>query len=93
MSTENEQSRVRRLPVLDEYVEDGHSAVLLQGQVLALSAIATAVLALLSEEWSSTVELLERVEVEIGAPEDGETAGALDAVLNELVGHALVERG
>lgn len=92
-TTSHEQTRVRRLPVLDEYVEDGRSAVLLPGQVLTLSEIATAVLALLGDEWSSFSDLVVAVESEIGAPDGGGTAEALSGVLDELVTRTLVERG
>ena len=86
-----EEARVRRVPVIDEYVEDGRSAILLPGQVLTLSEVATAVLALMGLEWSSVADLVVAVETEIGAPDGISTHEALGSVLDDLAGHGLVE--
>ena len=40
--------RARRLEILDEYVEDDEAVVFVDGQVVALSALATTAL---SEQW------------------------------------------
>ncbi|WP_110239367.1 PqqD family peptide modification chaperone [Nocardioides gilvus] len=84
--------KVRRLPVIDEYVEDGRSAVLVKGRVFALSEVGTAVLALLDEEWTAVPQLEADLEEAIGAPEDGSLSEALAPFLDELVSHGLVER-
>lgn len=83
---------VRRLPVLDEYVEDGRSAVLLEGRVFALSEIGTSVLALLDESWTPVPQLESDLEQAIGAPEEGSLSEALAPFLDELVSHGLIER-
>ncbi|QCX26752.1 hypothetical protein [Nocardioides jishulii] len=84
-------ARVRRLPVIDEYVEDGRSAVLVEGHALTLSEIATYVLSCLGEEWSAYDALVATVEAEVGAPAEGSTSEALEQVLRDLAGHRLVE--
>jgi hypothetical protein len=85
--------RARRLPVLDEYVEDGESAVFVDGRVLALSPIATAILSALDEmSWRSSTDVGERLEQEFGTPPDGSsTEDATQAGLVELAGWRLVE--
>lgn len=84
--------KVRRLPVIDEYVEDGRSAVLVQGKVFALSEIGTSVLALLGEEWITLEQLESGLEETIGAPEEGSLSEALAPFLDELASHQLIER-
>lgn len=86
-----ERSRVRRLPVIDEYLEDGRSAVLLEGRALTLSELPTLVLGLLGEAWRDLDEVAERIEELVGAPEDGTVAEALDRLLDDLASHGLVE--
>lgn len=83
--------RVRRLPVVDEYVEGGRSAVLLDGRCLTLSELPTVVLGLLDEGWSGLDALAPRVEEQVGAPEAGTLRDALVALLVDLADHGLVE--
>ncbi|GGD15107.1 PqqD family peptide modification chaperone [Nocardioides daphniae] len=82
---------VRRLPVIDEYVEDGRSAVLVEGRALTLSEIATYVLSRIDEEWTAYDALVATVEEEVGAPPEGSTGEALEQLLRDLAGHHLVE--
>lgn len=84
--------KVRRLPVIDEYVEDGRSAVLVQGKVFALSEVGTSVLALLGEEWTTVEQLEAGLEETVGVPEEGSLSEALAPFLDELVSHRLIER-
>lgn len=84
-------TRVRRLPVIDEYLEDGRSAVLLEGRALTLSEVPTVVLGLLGEEWADLDDLASRVEEQIGSPPDGTVRDALDPLLADLAEHGLVE--
>lgn len=84
--------KVRRLPVIDEYVEDGRSAVLVQGQVFALSEVGTSVMALLGDEWTEVTQLEADLEATIGAPEESSLSEALAPFLDELVSHQLLER-
>lgn len=84
--------KVRRLPVIDEYVEDGRSAVLVQGRVFALSEVGTSVLALLDESWTPVSQLESDLEQAIGSPEEGSLSEALEPFLDELASHGLIER-
>jgi hypothetical protein len=61
--------KVSRLPVRDEYTEDGETVVLLQdGRVVALTPVPSAVLALVDDGARDVAELTERVVAEFGAP-------------------------
>lgn len=60
--------RVRALPVHDELVRDGESVVLLDGHLLRLSPVATAIRAL-AREWVELDRLAALLEDEFGAPE------------------------
>lgn len=84
--------KVRRLPVIDEYVEDGRSAVLVQGKVFALSEVGTSVLELLGDEWTTVEQLEAGLEETVGVPEEGSLSAALAPFLDELVSHRLIER-
>lgn len=84
-------ARVRRVPVVDEYVEDGRSAVLLDGRALTLSELPTLVLALLGDGWTELAALVPRVEELVGSPEGGTVTEALTALLTDLAEHGLVE--
>lgn len=83
--------RARRLPVLDEYVEDGESATFVDGQVIALSELPTLVLASLGEEWRPVGELEPVLLDAFGAPAEGSVDAALLEVLQTLATHGLVE--
>lgn len=81
---------VRSVPVRDEVVRDGASVVLHEGQVLHLSAIATAVRAL-AADWVTVAELVARVEDVVGPAPDGEGLTLLTTQLEELARLGLVE--
>lgn len=83
-------TRVRRLPVLDEYVEDGVSAVMVDDQVLALSELATLVLALLGDGELTRGELEAQLVAEVGEPAEGTVAAALDPILTVLADRSLI---
>lgn len=84
-------TKVRRLPVIDEYLEDGRSAVLLEGRALTLSEVPTLVLSLLKETWTDLDDLAPRVEEQVGAPPGSTVRDALDPLLADLAEHGLVE--
>lgn len=86
-----EPRRVRRVPVIDEYVEDGRSAVLLAGRALTLSEVPTLVLGLLDGGWTEVDGLAERVASLVGAPENGTVRDALAGLLADLADHGVVE--
>jgi hypothetical protein len=68
--------KVRRVPLVDEYVEDGESAVLVGDRVLVLSPLATTVLSLLGEEWTEVSWVAERLAMDFGAPVRDDTERA-----------------
>lgn len=82
---------VRRLPVVDEYVEDGRSALLLDGRALTLSELPTLVLGLLGPGWTPLDALAARVEEQVGAPAHGTVHDALADLLADLADHGVVE--
>ncbi|MBE7323852.1 hypothetical protein IEQ44_04210 [Nocardioides sp. Y6] len=84
-------TRVRRLPVIDEYVEEGRSAVLVEGRALTLSEVPTLVLGLLDDSWRDLDDLAPQVEELVGAPEVGTLGEALEALMADLASHGLVE--
>lgn len=78
-----DEPRVRAVPVQDQVERDGESVVLLDGQVLHLSALATAVRAACID-WVPLSELAHRLAEQFGAPEQG-IADATRALVDELV--------
>ena len=46
--------RVRRLPVIDEYVEEGEAVVFVDGRVVALSPLATTALSTVGTQWTDS---------------------------------------
>jgi hypothetical protein len=83
--------RVERVPVVDEYVEDGESVLLLpDGQVVALSALATAALAVLSDGRAADETEVARALVEEFGPPPGDPDG-METIPQVLA--ALVEAG
>lgn len=93
--------RVRRLPVVDEYVEDGRSAVLVSGRAFTLSELPTLVLGLMpaadaadrgaDEGWVDLAALAAQVEELVGPPEEGSVVAGLRGLLADLADHQLVE--
>lgn len=84
-------TRVRRLPVVDEYVEGGESAVFVGETVVTLSHVPTAMLAVLGEEWTEVAALEAALVERFGAPDGGSVAEAVEAVVRTLVSHDLLE--
>ena len=85
--------RVRRLPVLDEYAEDGQVAVFSEtGLVVVLSELAGVAWDALGEDWTSAEHVAEGLVREFGDPPEGRTALELtEDALHALSGHGLVE--
>ena len=85
-------SRARRLPIVDEYVEDGRAAVYAgNGDVVALSELATGAWAALTEDWTSMTELSAVLVAEFGEPEGIDAVAATEATLRALADHGLAE--
>lgn len=81
---------IRRLPVLDEYVDGAVSAVFVGNQVLALSEMATLVLSLVGEGSLTRSELETSLVQEVGEPEHGTVSDALDPIVKALVERSLL---
>jgi hypothetical protein len=74
-----------REPVLDEYAEDGELVVLLPDRrVLALSELASAVLALLAGTAATTDEIAARVAASVAPPTGGQTVTDLESLLLQM---------
>jgi len=85
-------SRARRLPIVDEYVEDGRAAVFAgNGDVVALSELATWAWSALDEEWTTVAELAAGLVAEFGEPEGIDVLATTDATLRTLAEHGLLE--
>ncbi|MFT3873081.1 MAG: PqqD family peptide modification chaperone [Nocardioides sp.] len=77
-------SAIRRT-VLDEHTEDGEAVVLLpDGHVLALSPLASTVLAALADGPQTVPSIAAILAAEFGAPPDGDTEAATLAALTSL---------
>lgn len=82
----------RSLPVRDMVERDGESVVLLDGQVLHLSEMATFAREC-CVDWMDFPELVDRLVAEFGVPEDGDEDATrlVLGVLTSLSGSGLVE--
>ena len=84
--------RARRLSVLDEYVEDGEAAVLVQDRVVVLSQLATFALALVSEGWTEVEDVARGLVDAFGTPPGDDTGlESTRAALETLASQELVE--
>ena len=59
------------MPLRDQYVDDEESAVMVGDEVIALSALATSILALVPEEGTTSDFLGQALEDRYGPPERG----------------------
>ena len=73
--------RLRRGEIVDWYVEDGESAVLVEDHVLVLSRLATRLLEDLGSDWVSIDVVVERLVDHFGEP----PAGGADAMARETI--------
>lgn len=85
--------RARRLPVVDEYVEDGRAAVYSEdGVVLVLSDLASCAWSVLTGEWTPASRVAEELVAVFGPPDDGQDPlEGTEAALRTLAEHSLVE--
>ena len=83
--------RVRRLPFIDEYVEDGEAAVMIESHVVVLSAMATEICLFLGAESPYVREVASHLVDCFGEPPvlDAETMTL--RLLDELAAQKLVE--
>ena len=85
-------SRARRLPVVDAYVEDGRAAVYAgNGDVVALSELATWAWSALPEDWTPVADLAAGLVAEFGEPDGIDPLAATSATLRTLSDHGLAE--
>ena len=85
-------SRARRLPIVDAYVEDGRAAVYAgNGEVVALSELATWAWSALTDDWTPMADLAAGLIAEFGEPPGMDPLAATDATLRTLAEHGLVE--
>jgi hypothetical protein len=85
-------SRARRLSIVDEYVEDGRAAVYAgNGDVVALSELATGLWAALTDDWTPMADLTAALVAEFGEPEGIGALAATEATLRTLADHGLAE--
>ena len=84
--------RVRRRPVLDEYVDGDESAVMVGDQVVVLSALATTLLALIGDEETETAFLAQQLIKRYGPPSDDlDGLKSTQEALNDLETNGLVQ--
>jgi hypothetical protein len=84
--------RVRRLEVVDEYVEDGRAAIYTTpGMVVLLSELATSAWSILGEDWVPTTEIATHLVAEFGDPGDGAADRLTEEALQSLAAMSLVE--
>jgi len=81
--------RARRLEVLDEYVEADEAVVFVEGQVVALSALATTALLSVGTAWTEAAVVAAALVAKFQDPPSG--TNALEATHNTLV--SLAELG
>jgi hypothetical protein len=84
--------RVRRQPLIDEYHEDGRSAIFTrEGKVVALSELGSVAWGVIGEEWTSVDSIAQILDDVFGPPPDGSgIAAATRAVLETLETEGLV---
>ncbi len=63
--------RVRRLPVVDEYLEGDELVVFAEGRVVALSELATAALLSFGSEWAEDTVVAADLVSRFGEPAEG----------------------
>ena len=81
--------KVRRREFLDQYVEDGESAVLVDDKVYVLSALATTIIEA-AGDWTSVPEVAAQLESVYGAPPEGDLVDATATAVETLVEQGLL---
>jgi hypothetical protein len=84
--------RVRRLVVVDEYLEDGRAAIYTSaGMVVLLSGLATSAWQVLEADWTPVSDVVEALVREFGEPGDGRAHELTTDALRSLADMSLVE--
>lgn len=83
--------KARRLPVVDEFVDGHETAVFVDGHVLVLSVVASAVLHAVGDTWTDLSDIAKQVVGAVGAPPERTADDAVTAVLLELAARNVIE--
>jgi hypothetical protein len=83
--------KARRVPVVDEYVEDGEAAVFVDGRVVVLSPLATHLLGLVADDWTDLTTVSQGLEAAFGVPPTGSAAEATTEALQALEAEGVLE--
>jgi hypothetical protein len=84
--------RVRRRPFVDEYVEDGEAAVLIDDRIVVLSPLATAIVTAVGGDWVEVQDLVTDLGRVFGPPPGGTTVvDATEGAVRELADEGVVE--
>jgi hypothetical protein len=84
--------RVRRLDVVDEYIEDGRAAIYTtDSMVVLLSGLATSAWQVLGPDWTPVSDVTEVLVREHGDPGDGRAHDLTTEALRSLAELSLVE--
>ena len=83
--------KVRRRPILDEYVERGESAVLLTTHVVTLSPVATEICQFVGTRCLDVDTVAHHLVDVFGLPEDASPLAITTAMLEDLAASGVVE--
>ena len=83
-------ARVRRRELVDLYVEDGVGCVMVDGNVIAVSMMATRILTLLGDGTATLAELAEALVAEFGQPA-GDPVEMVEPQVADLVDVGILE--
>jgi hypothetical protein len=85
--------RVRRVEVVDTYVEDGRAAIYsMRGMVVLLSELATTAWSVLGDDaWTTSAEVTDALVATYGDPGDGAAGRLTEDALRTLAEMSLVE--
>lgn len=84
--------KAKRRPFHDEYVENGESAVFIDGRILVLSEIGTSILAMVRDDWVDASTVADGLLEAYGPPGDGvDIEAATGAAMQNLAAEGLLE--
>ncbi len=83
--------RARRLPVVDEYVEDGRYALHLGATVIALSELGSAVLEEIGPAWTELDAVTDALVARFGAPVDRDASSVTREAVEDLRTQGVLE--
>ena len=83
--------RVRRLPVVDEYAEDGRRALHLGATVIALSELGSAVVEEVGPVWTDLEAVTDALVARFGPPPDRDAASVTREAVDDLRAQGVLE--